>query len=69
MTCDEQLQVSLLALLPKGGEPVRAKALAELVAAPEQRVVEVLAAAHRAGLVRFDAAACSFAAIKHGDAL
>lgn len=69
MTGDEQLQVSLMALLPKGGEPVQAKALAELSAASEERVVEVLAAALRAGLVRFDAASCCFAAIKQGNVL
>ncbi|QNK69221.1 hypothetical protein [Variovorax sp. PAMC26660] len=69
MTGDEQLQVSLLALLPKGGEPVQAAALAALTASAEERVVEVLSAALRVGLVRFDAASCCFAAIKQGDAL
>lgn len=69
MTGQEQLQVSLLAVLPKGGEPVQARALAALTATSEERVVEVLGAALRAGLVRFDAASCCFAGVKQGDAL
>lgn len=69
MTGDQQLQVSLLALLPKGGEPVQARALAELTATSEERVVEVLGVALCAGLVRFDAASCCFAGIKQGDVL